>query len=275
MEGVASWIFAFLQVNTVRRMLAVTVLQLELERIYLYLRNEVETTSDFMDQQLLIREFGQMDERLSILKVYVDESQVLLVDDDELGELAGDVAFMKSRVGLENDFYTTTFDWPKAKRTLFDGVGKMKEGTEFFFRGLRLLAGDVAYAFRLIRKAAVGFILSPREVRTLRRTGRDLISFIPFSIILLLPLTPIGHVLVFSFIQRFFPDFFPTTFSERRQQLMKRYEQMRKTMDPTIDVEQMHKTSMVGGGKLSAPGLGREGDNSVASHSIDDVHLAE
>mmetsp|Transcript_10567 Transcript_10567/g.44062 ORF Transcript_10567/g.44062 Transcript_10567/m.44062 type:complete len:94 (+) Transcript_10567:110-391(+) len=70
MEGVASWIFAFLQVNTVRRMLAVTVLQLELERIYLYLRNEVETTSDFMDQQLLIREFGQMDERLSILKVW-------------------------------------------------------------------------------------------------------------------------------------------------------------------------------------------------------------
>uniref|UniRef100_A0A7S3E6Y7 Uncharacterized protein n=1 Tax=Rhodosorus marinus TaxID=101924 RepID=A0A7S3E6Y7_9RHOD len=57
-------------VNTVRRMLAVTVLQLELERIYLYLRNEVETTSDFMDQQLLIREFGQMDERLSILKVW-------------------------------------------------------------------------------------------------------------------------------------------------------------------------------------------------------------
>ena len=43
-------------------------------------------------------------------------------------------------------------------------------------------------------------------------------------IILLIPLTPIGHVLVFGAIQRFFPDFFPSCFTEQRQNLLQLYE---------------------------------------------------
>ena len=43
-------------------------------------------------------------------------------------------------------------------------------------------------------------------------------------IILIIPLTPIGHVLVFGAIQRVFPDFFPSCFTERRQNLLELYE---------------------------------------------------
>jgi hypothetical protein len=43
-------------------------------------------------------------------------------------------------------------------------------------------------------------------------------------IILLIPLSPIGHVLVFGAIQRVFPDFFPSCFTERRQNLLELYE---------------------------------------------------
>merc|ERR1712071_593022 len=64
----------------------------------------------------------------------------------------------------------------------------------------------------------------PREVRTLRRTIRDFFTFIPFVIILIIPLSPVGHVLVFGAIQRFFPDFFPSMFTERRQNLLQLYE---------------------------------------------------
>jgi hypothetical protein len=35
----------------------------------------------------------------------------------------------------------------------------------------------------------------------MRRTGKDLLTLIPFTIILIIPLSPVGHVLVFSFIQ--------------------------------------------------------------------------
>ena len=52
-----------------------------------------------------------------------------------------------------------------------------------------------------------GQTLRPREVRTLRRTTKDIATFVPVVIILIIPLSPVGHVFVFSFIQRFFPDF--------------------------------------------------------------------
>lgn len=57
-----------------------------------------------------------------------------------------------------------------------------------------------------------------------RRTFKDIITFIPFVIILIIPLSPIGHVLVFGAIQRFFPDFFPSCFTEQRQNLLQLYE---------------------------------------------------
>jgi len=57
-----------------------------------------------------------------------------------------------------------------------------------------------------------------------RRTFKDTITFIPVVIILLIPLSPIGHVIVFGAIQRVFPDFFPSCFTERRQNLLELYE---------------------------------------------------
>ena len=40
-----------------------------------------------------------------------------------------------------------------------------------------------------------------------------------------------GHVLVFSFIQRFFPDFFPSTYTDRRQNLLKMYTEVDKKVN--------------------------------------------
>lgn len=57
-----------------------------------------------------------------------------------------------------------------------------------------------------------------------RRTVKDLFTFIPVIIIWIIPLTPVGHVLVFGAIQRFFPDFFPSCFTEQRQNLLQLYE---------------------------------------------------
>ena len=65
-----------------------------------------------------------------------------------------------------------------------------------------------------------GGTLKPREVQALRRTVRDLLTFVPFTIILIIPLTPVGHVLIFGFIQRYFPGLFPSQFTGRRQELM-------------------------------------------------------
>jgi hypothetical protein len=57
-------------------------------------------------------------------------------------------------------------------------------------------------------------------VRGIRQTAKDVTVFVPFAVILIAPITPVGHVLVFGFLQRYFPGFFPSQFTSRRQAQM-------------------------------------------------------
>lgn len=43
-------------------------------------------------------------------------------------------------------------------------------------------------------------------------------------IIWIIPITPLGHALVFGAIQRFYPEFFPSPYTEQRQNLLQLYE---------------------------------------------------
>ena len=54
----------------------------------------------------------------------------------------------------------------RAKATVGEGVGKIREGVGFFNRGVRLLGSDVSSAGRLFYRAGAGASLKPREVRS-------------------------------------------------------------------------------------------------------------
>ena len=82
----------------------------------------------------------------------------------------------------------------------------------------------------LTRAIVQGYTLRAREVKLLRRIAKDLLTIIPFAIILIIPLTPLGHVLVFSWIQSAFPGFFPSQFTETRQNVFVRYEELRQEL---------------------------------------------
>jgi len=286
------------KVDNIRKTLAIKVLQVELERVYMLLRQEVELSDDFNEQEILIAAFEGADIQLARLSVFADSDVALLVSDDELGLVAANVEDVRSRLGLETDAYISGWEWSKLQTYFMDVWRKSKQGFEFYSRGTKLLGGDILYAVRLIRRAIFGYTLSPREVRTLRRTGRDLLTLLPFTFILILPLTPVGHVLVFSFIQRYFPDFFPSTFSEKRQQRMKRYESIVSNFGDSqtwINKEDDGlKTSAVGKNETmlntlaaSSHSLSRTNDtlsshsaksneeSSEALPSLDEVHLAE
>uniref|UniRef100_A0A7S1XD73 Letm1 RBD domain-containing protein n=1 Tax=Compsopogon caeruleus TaxID=31354 RepID=A0A7S1XD73_9RHOD len=262
----------------IRRCLAVRVLELEMEIIYSYLESEIDVAEELMDEQPFILEFGALEEQLVELSFLVDQSETLVINDDTLASLAERIQFLKSSLGLENDLFTTQITWNLLRSQLGEMWRKAREGGDFYARGLRLFGGDVKYASRLVQKAAVGSVLTPREVRTLRRTARDLITLVPFTVILIAPLTPVGHVLIFSFIQRFFPDFFPSTFSEGRVNLMRAYEKMIRTRQegpdplpidgppPTTGVETPGDTSRI----LAGRGLSRYG-----RYGREDIHLAD
>uniref|UniRef100_A0A383VBJ9 Letm1 RBD domain-containing protein n=1 Tax=Tetradesmus obliquus TaxID=3088 RepID=A0A383VBJ9_TETOB len=157
---------------------------------------------------------------------------VSLIDEDILEELAAEIPDLRYRVGVPDAevFGSNPLSPTRLKLQARESQLKVFEGLNFLLRGMRLLGSDVGNAGRLFTKAALGGTLKAREVAALRRTARDLLTFIPFIIILIIPLTPLGHVLVFGFIQRYFPGFFPSQFTNQRQDLMMRYEELQRQL---------------------------------------------
>lgn len=202
------------------------ILIYELERIFTYLEAELGNTVSKgyipLQDRLNVAEFGLLESQIESFEKQLEAGGY--VDPDVLAVVLDQVTDFKRRLGI--DYYVTglTFDREAIQRFLADLLEKTKSGLLFYVKGVELLWNDIIYSLRLIGRALQGYTLQPREVRTLRRSFKDIITFIPFVIILLIPLSPIGHVLVFGAIQRVFPDFFPSCFTEARQNLLELYE---------------------------------------------------
>jgi len=201
-------------------------LNYEMERIYTYLDGELGNTSAKgyipLQDRLNVAEFGLLESQLESMNNQIASGET--IDSDVLSVMLDSTVDFKRRLGI--DYYVTglTFDKEAIKIWGMDLIQQSKTGIAFYGKGLQLLWNDVVFSSSLIGRALVGYTLKPREVRTLRRTFKDVVTFIPFIIILIIPLTPIGHVMIFGAIQRFFPDFFPSCFTERRQNLFSLYE---------------------------------------------------
>jgi len=199
----------------------------EMERIYTYLDGELGNTSTKgyipLQDRLNVAEFGLLESQCESLNNQMASEETEL-DSDVLSVLYDQTVDFKRRLGI--DYYVTglTFDMEAIKLYSLELIEQSKKGLAFYGKGVQLLWNDCVFSTSLITKALQGYTLKPREVRTLRRTLKDMLTFIPCVIILIIPLSPIGHVLVFGAIQRFFPDFFPSCFTERRQNLLSLYE---------------------------------------------------
>ena len=74
----------------------------------------------------------------------------------------------KRRLGI--DYYVTgvMYDREAIQAWLTDILRKTKNGLLFYVKGTRLFWNDLVYCSSLIARAAQGYTLKPREVRTLR-----------------------------------------------------------------------------------------------------------
>jgi len=95
--------------------------------------------------------------------------------------------------------------------------------------------------------------LTPRPPQALRRTIRDLFTIVPFTVIMIIPMTPVGHVFVFGLIQRYFPGFFPSQFNSRRQEMVKRYEELRLQLDQAQEATFQREARVDGSGLSCLP----------------------
>jgi hypothetical protein len=159
-----------------------------------------------------------------------EEGECLLIGNSggpssaDLEVLSREIPDLRSRLGIGDGlvFGGGGFSLRRIRMAFTESLAKITEGVVFLVTGLRMLGADAKSSAMIFLRAAQGGTLKPREVQALRRLVRDFLTFIPFAIILIVPLTPVGHVLIFGFIQRYFPGLYPSQFTTRRQEIMKR-----------------------------------------------------
>jgi len=197
---------------------------LEMERIFLVLEADLLSSSLLTDQLLpMVRQYGVVEVNIRGMVRQVQANSHAAIDEARLVEVEREIADLLLNLGLQTP-EQEPFSWRSSREAFAVNLNKAKQGVAFYVRGAQLFGKDVQLLVNMLARAILqGYTLRSREVKLLRRIAKDMFTIIPFVIILIIPLTPLGHVLVFSFIQRFFPDFFPSQFTESRQQIMSMY----------------------------------------------------
>lgn len=113
---------------------------------------------------------------------------------------------------------------------------KVKEEAAHYWHGTKLLAKEVSISSRLLRRLMMGYGLTRREHRQLKRTTADLLRLIPFLPFIIVPF---GELLLPVAI-KVFPNMLPSTFEskfaveEKRRRLIKVRLEMAKFLQETI-----------------------------------------
>ncbi|KAG9449181.1 hypothetical protein H6P81_009146 [Aristolochia fimbriata] len=94
--------------------------------------------------------------------------------------------------------------------------------------GTQLLFVDISVAVGFLWNQVCGQTLTRRERNKLRRTLADVASVIPVAIIMLLPLSAVGHAAIFAAIKKYAPGLIPSTYSSARLDVIK---QLKRTKE--------------------------------------------
>ncbi|KAL4401120.1 LETM1 domain-containing protein Ylh47 [Malassezia pachydermatis] len=113
---------------------------------------------------------------------------------------------------------------------------KVKEEALHYWHGTKLLGKEISISFRLLRRMILGYTLTRREHRQLRRTMGDLLRLIPFIPFVIIP----AAELLLPVALKIFPNMLPSTFEskfaaeEKRRRLLKLRIEMAKFLQESI-----------------------------------------
>ena len=142
----------------------------ELERIYSYLSGELgnPTTTGYISLQdrLNIAEFGLLESQVESFRRQLDQEEV--IDRDVLAVVSEQMNDFKRRLGIDYLITGLSFDSETIMRWLAKLWETTKKTLAFYGKGCRLFWNDIVFTLSLITRAAQGYTLKPREVRTIR-----------------------------------------------------------------------------------------------------------
>jgi hypothetical protein len=142
----------------------------ELERIYTYLVGELGNPALNgyipLQDRLNVAEFGLLESQIDSFNRLLEAGEY--VDADVLSVVMDQLTDFKRRLGI--DYYVTglSFDREAITRWLGELTVEAKKGLAFYVKGVQLFWNDLVFCLSLINRAAQGYTLKPREVRTIR-----------------------------------------------------------------------------------------------------------
>ncbi|CAK7356733.1 unnamed protein product [Dovyalis caffra] len=94
--------------------------------------------------------------------------------------------------------------------------------------GTQLLYVDVNCALKLLLKQLHGHEVTTRERRKLQRTLNDIVTLVPVTILMLLPVSAVGHAAILAAIKKYMPFLIPSPYSSERLEVVKQLDRTEK-----------------------------------------------
>lgn len=156
--------------DKMREKVSYQTLLYELERIFTYLAGELgnpqSTGYISLQDRLNVAEFGLLESQVQSFKSQLGSEDSL--DVDVLAVVMEQLNDFKRRLGIDYFVTGVTFDREAISRWLAELADQTKKGLAFYVKGVRLFWNDIVFCLNLVSRAAQGYTLKPREVRTIR-----------------------------------------------------------------------------------------------------------
>ncbi|CAL5443923.1 unnamed protein product [Camellia sinensis] len=117
---------------------------------------------------------------------------------------------------------------PLHKSLLRKSTYKLISASADMWMGSQLLFIDILDTMGLLMKKLRGNKVTKRERRKIERTLADIASLIPITILMLLPVSAVGHAAMLAAIQKYMPRLIPTPYSPERLDIVKQLERTKK-----------------------------------------------
>lgn len=120
---------------------------------------------------------------------------------------------------------------PLHENLLRKSMTKLISASIDIWMGTELLFTDVSDALGLLIKQLKGRRLTKREKKKMKRTLGDIATLVPITILMLIPVSAVGHAAMLAAIKKYVPSLIPSPYSPERLDLMKQLKRTKKKTD--------------------------------------------
>ncbi|XP_071731902.1 uncharacterized protein [Rutidosis leptorrhynchoides] len=119
------------------------------------------------------------------------------------------------------------------ERLLKKSKEKLISATNVILMGTHLLFIDVSDVIALLLKQLRGKKITSRERRKIKRTLNDIVTLVPVTILMLIPVSAVGHAAIIAAINKYVPSMIPSPYSSERLNLVR---QLKRTKKMEVEV---------------------------------------